>query len=91
MEADHPLPEPTAHVPNVGRMVEEMEAKIRNLLQEVHPSSPRMTTILMCNRVQVYFGKTRDIVSDLRSVEDLEHARRQQALQRELVGFIKRP
>ncbi|KZV63098.1 F-actin capping protein, beta subunit [Peniophora sp. CONT] len=73
MEADHPIPEQAAHVPNVGRIVEEMEGKIRNLLQEV------------------YFGKTRDIVSDLRSVEDLEHARKQQALQRELVGFIKRP
>lgn len=39
---------------------------------------------------QVYFGKTRDIVHDLRSVEDLERARKQRDLQKELVGFIKR-
>jgi len=39
---------------------------------------------------QVYFGKTRDIVYDLRSVDDLEKARRQRELQKELVGFIKR-
>jgi capping protein (actin filament) muscle Z-line, beta len=73
MEMDYPLQDFNAHVPNVGRMVEDMEIKIRNLLQEV------------------YFGKTRDIVFDLRSMEDLEHARRQRELQKELVGFIKRP
>ena len=39
---------------------------------------------------QVYFGKTRDIVFDLRSIDDLEKARRQRELQKELVGFIKR-
>lgn len=39
----------SAHVVNVGRMVEEMEGKMRNMLQEV------------------YFGKTRDVVGDLRS------------------------
>jgi len=72
-EMDYALQEFTAHVLNVGRMVEDMEIKIRNLLQEV------------------YFGKTRDVVFDLRSVEDLERARRQRELQKELVGFIKRP
>ena len=41
-------------------------------------------------RDQVYFGKTRDIVYDLRSVDDLEKARRQKELQKELAGFIKR-
>lgn len=39
-------------------------------------------------RPQVYFGKTRDIVYDLRSVQDLEGARRQRELQKELVGFM---
>lgn len=39
---------------------------------------------------QVYFGKTRDIVYDLRSLDNLEKARRQRELQKELVGFIKR-
>lgn len=38
-----------AHVSNVGKMVEDMEGKMRGLLQEV------------------YFGKARDVVADLRS------------------------
>lgn len=71
-EADFPLQDQTSHISNTGRMVEEMEIKMRNQLQEV------------------YFGKTRDIVFDLRSIDDLEKARRQRELQKELVGFIKR-
>lgn len=71
-EQDWPLHDQNAHIANTGRMIEEMEIKMRNLLQEV------------------YFGKTRDVVFDLRSLEDLEHARRQRDLQRELVGFMKR-
>ena len=38
----------------------------------------------------VYFGKTRDVVHELRSVEDLERARKQRELQRELVGLMKK-
>lgn len=48
-ETDVMAKDDTAHVVNVGRMVEEMEGKMRNMLQEV------------------YFGKTRDVVGDLRS------------------------
>ncbi|KAF4613781.1 hypothetical protein D9613_007484 [Agrocybe pediades] len=71
-EQDWPLNDTGSHINNIGRMIEEMENKMRNLLQEV------------------YFGKTRDIIYDLRSVDDLEKARRQKELQKELVGFIKR-
>jgi capping protein beta len=46
--------------------------------------------IKMRNLLQeVYFGKTRDVVNDLRSLDDLEKTRRQRELQKELVGFIK--
>jgi len=72
IEQDHPVQDATSHVQNVGRLVEEMEIKMRNLLQEV------------------YFGKTRDVVHDLRSLDDLEKARRQREVQKELVGLIKR-
>ncbi|KAI0360018.1 f-actin capping protein beta subunit [Trametes cingulata] len=72
IEHDFPLQDSSSHVANTGRMIEEMEIKMRNLLQEV------------------YFGKTRDVVFDLRSIDDLEKARRQRELQKELVGFIKR-
>lgn len=71
-------------------MIEEMEIKMRNLLQEVSHSASFNEVILVYLSDQVYFGKTRDIVYDLRSVEDLERARRQRDLQKELVGFIKR-
>ncbi|PFH48745.1 hypothetical protein AMATHDRAFT_149135 [Amanita thiersii Skay4041] len=71
-EQDWPIHDGSSHITNTGRMIEEMEIKMRNLLQEV------------------YFGKTRDIVYDLRSIDDLEKARRQKELQKELVGFIKR-
>lgn len=71
-EQDWPIHDTASHICNIGRMIEEMEIKMRNLLQEV------------------YFGKTRDIVYDLRSIDDLEKARRQKELQKELVGFIKR-
>jgi capping protein (actin filament) muscle Z-line, beta len=69
-------------------MIEEMEIKMRNLLQEVclHDYTVRSIPYSF----QVYFGKTRDIVYDLRSVDDLAKARRQRELQKELVGFIKR-
>jgi hypothetical protein len=40
----------TSHVANIGKMVEDMELKMRNLLQEV------------------YFGKAKDVVGDLRSM-----------------------
>ncbi|KAG8905909.1 F-actin-capping protein subunit beta [Tulasnella sp. 403] len=71
-EADAPITDSSSHIVNTGRMIEDMEIKMRNLLQEV------------------YFGKTRDIVFDLRSVESLEKARRQRELQKELVGMMNK-
>ncbi|KAJ7170872.1 F-actin-capping protein subunit beta [Mycena crocata] len=71
-EQDWPILDSSSHISNTGRMIEEMEIKMRNLLQEV------------------YFGKTRDIVYDLRSVDDLLQVNRQRELQQELVGKLKR-
>jgi len=71
-EQDWPIHDASSHITNTGKMIEEMEIKMRGLLQEV------------------YFGKTRDIVYNLRSVDDLEKARRQKELQKELAGFIRR-
>ena len=50
VEQDMPVEDDGSHVANVGRMVEDMELKMRNLLQEV------------------YFGKAKDVVGDLRSM-----------------------
>ena len=89
MEQDWPLQDSSSHITNTGKMIEEMEIKMRNLLQEVGPTC-RDWDIIINQTQKVYFGKTRDIVYDLRSVDDLAKARRQRELQKELVGFIKR-
>jgi len=49
VEADMQVENDQSHVVNIGRLVEDMELKMRNLLQEV------------------YFGKAKDVVGDLRS------------------------
>jgi capping protein beta len=51
VEADMAVEDDTSHVANIGKMVEDMELKMRNLLQEV------------------YFGKAKDVVGDLRSMD----------------------
>ena len=56
----------SAHIGNIGRMIEDMEFKIRHALQEI------------------YFGKTKDILNDLRSVQSLADKRKQDDMQREL-------
>ena len=60
------------HVGNVGRLVEDMELKMRNLLQEV------------------YFGKAKDVVGDLRSVVPLTEKTREREAQREVVSAMAR-
>lgn len=72
IEQDCPLADASTHITNTGRMIEDQEIKMRNLLQDV------------------YFGKTRDVVHELRSVENLERARRQRDLQKELVGLMRK-
>ena len=49
VEQDMPVEDDGSHIVNVGRLVEEMELKMRNMLKEV------------------YFGKAKDVVGDLRS------------------------
>jgi hypothetical protein len=44
-----PIEDDASHIANIGTLVEEIESKLRNILNEV------------------YFGKTRDIIGDLRS------------------------
>ena len=59
-----------SHVVNIGKLVEDMEGKMRNLLQEV------------------YFGKAKDVVGDLRSVQSLSGVNRERAAQREVIGSM---
>ncbi|GEM10936.1 WASH complex, F-actin capping protein, beta subunit [Rhodotorula toruloides] len=60
-----------SHIVNIGKMVEDMELKMRNLLGEV------------------YFSKTKDILSSLRTQNGLDEQAKHRALQGELVGLLK--
>lgn len=72
VEQDMPVDTDESHIANVGRLVEDMELKMRNLLQEV------------------YFGKARDVVGDLRSVGSLSDGARDRETQREIIGSMRR-
>lgn len=61
-----------SHVVNIGRMVEDMETRMRNLLQEV------------------YFGKAKDVVGDLRSIQPLSEAERDRAAHQEVINKMGR-
>ncbi|USW54687.1 Putative F-actin-capping protein subunit beta [Septoria linicola] len=61
-----------SHVVNIGRMVEDMETRMRNLLQEV------------------YFGKAKDVVGDLRSIQPLSEAEKDRAAHREVIDKMGR-
>ncbi|TYJ56677.1 hypothetical protein B9479_002607 [Cryptococcus floricola] len=69
-EIDYPLPTPQSHVANIGRMVEDMELKMRNLLSAV------------------YFGKTKDVVNELRSQAGLDAKSKEDLLRAELAGKL---
>lgn len=72
-ESDAPTPEgATSHIVNLGKLIEDMEGKIRNQI------------------VEIYFGKTKDVLGMLRSKESLEVQRREAELRKELMGMWKR-
>ncbi|KAK4157817.1 F-actin-capping protein subunit beta [Chaetomidium leptoderma] len=72
VEQDLPVENDESHIANIGRLVEDMELKMRNLLQEV------------------YFGKAKDVVGDLRSIGSLSDGQRDRETQRELIGSMRR-
>ena len=71
-EQDCPVSESSPHIANIGRMVEDMENKIRNTLNEI------------------YFGKTKDIVNGLRSVQPLPDQKQHAAFRNEIAMAISR-
>ncbi|TVY44809.1 F-actin-capping protein subunit beta [Lachnellula occidentalis] len=72
IESDLPVEDDTSHIANIGKLVEDMELKMRNLLQEV------------------YFGKAKDVVGDLRSIASLTEANRDKATHQEMINSMKR-
>ncbi|KAJ2995875.1 F-actin-capping protein subunit beta [Globomyces sp. JEL0801] len=69
-EMEFPLDDYTSHVHNIGRLVEEMENKMRSSIE------------------QVYFGKTKDILNDLRSLNDLKVVKNQAGITAQLLGKL---
>jgi len=65
-EKDLPVSEVNTHVINMGRMVEEMENKLRTTLE------------------QIYFGKTKDIVNELRSTTNASVMGQRKQLQQQI-------
>ena len=61
---------PQSHLHNIGRIIEDMENKMRTTIQEI------------------YFGKTKDILNDLRSLTDLKTVKSQAAVQADLIGRL---
>lgn len=72
IEADLPVEDDTSHIANIGKLVEDMELKMRNLLQEV------------------YFGKAKDVVGDLRSIAELSGENKERESHREMINSMKR-
>ncbi|KAB8596076.1 hypothetical protein FH972_025786 [Carpinus fangiana] len=72
VEQDMPAESDDSHVSNIGKMIEDMELKMRNLLQEV------------------YFGKAKDVVGDLRSISSLSEANRDKATHREMISGMSK-
>lgn len=72
IESDLPVSDDTSHIANIGKLVEDMELKMRNLLQEV------------------YFGKAKDVVGDLRSIPPLTEANKEKATHQEMINSMKR-
>lgn len=72
VEQDMAAADDDAHFANIGKLVEDMELKMRNLLQEV------------------YFGKAKDVVGDLRSLSSLSGVERDRKTQREMISSMNR-
>lgn len=72
IESDLPIQDDAEHIANIGKLVEDMELKMRNLLQEV------------------YFGKAKDVVGDLRSLGSLSEGEKEKKIRGEMIDAMKR-
>ena len=105
IESDMPVQDDSNHIVNVGKLVEDMELKMRNLLRMYNMIMPY--TVCAYSRVEeVYFGKAKDVVGDLRSkhvhvdhsrdteffvgIPPLTEANREKATHQEMINSIKR-
>lgn len=68
-EREMAVDEPASHIANIGSIVEDVESKLRNQLQEV------------------YFGKARDIVGQVRSLGGVEDAKQKERQEEVIKGL----
>jgi len=69
-EKDYPVDKNLPHVANMGRMIEDMELKLRTTLQTI------------------YFGKTKDIVNELRQSMGVSILKSRSELQKQIASTI---
>ncbi|KAG0130389.1 F-actin-capping protein subunit beta [Tuber indicum] len=72
VEQDMPVEDDSSHIANIGKLVEDMELKMRNLLQEV------------------YFGKAKDVVGDLRSISSLTQQEKDRSMHQEMISSMSK-
>ena len=69
MEADNPVNEANPHISNIGKMVEvscgDFYAVVFYFLQCIFPFQ-EMENKMRSSLNEIYFGKTKDVVNDLR-------------------------
>jgi len=65
-EQDAPIVDLNTHIPNIGRMIEDMELKLRNTIEFI------------------YFGKTKDIVNELRNLIGSRESKKRENLQKQI-------
>lgn len=106
IEQDMPVQDDTSHIVNVGKLVEDMELKMRNLLR-VYMFFYELFCRTKLWTEEVYFGKAKDVVGDLRSehtllvqfvchanhvvgIPPLTEANREKATHQEMINSMKR-
>jgi len=67
----YPVDDVNPHVANIGRMVEDIEIKIRQTLE------------------QIYFGKTKDIVNELRQMTSINLMKERMEMQKKISSALK--
>jgi capping protein beta len=93
VEADMSVDADETHVANIGKLVEDMELKMRNLLRKLlilDASTRTKYADTDAKTEEVYFGKAKDVVGDLRSIPPLSEANRDRAAQREMISSMAR-
>jgi capping protein beta len=106
IEQDMPVQDDSSHIVNVGKLVEDMELKMRNLLRMAIFCLICCVLLIMLIE-EVYFGKAKDVVGDLRSmifpspfclicvdivagIPPLTEANREKATHQEMINSMKR-